>query len=357
MKLFSSKNENDIEKISSKLLENIESTFSIRPGFAKAYFKNVASNNDLSNINSIDELYKLNPDAKLYWDFAFSTIIRGRNIAEILEPYTGTKVSNKKYLDVGCAYAGYLIAFLEKGFDVKGIEINPSLAELGRINCKDFGIPDSIVVDDFLKYDIDKLGKFDVVTCNDVIEHVPNVDLALERLCNCLNEGGILLLEVPNKNCLSFINQDGHFNLFGINLLERESSLKYLAENRPDLYSDLKKDYPENFGMGEFYNKGFYISRLEENGMSVSVQYKNHLIGDINKVPTLLGNIVNSFNDFYYNKRDKLNYFVSEELVRNYFRYLENLSKDYQDARYSGKTKKFTEKYLTTFWTLIAKKE
>jgi len=350
---FLSKNTGNI---SQKLLEEIESTFSIKSGFTKAYLKKVASNYDLSNINSITELYKLNSGAESYWNFAFSTILRGRNVAEIVLPYTNSNISNKKYLDVGCAYGGYLIAFFEKGFEVKGLEVNPSLAELGKINCMDYGIPDSIIVDDFLECNMEELGKFDVVTCNDVIEHIPNVDTTIERLCGCLNKGGVLLLEVPNKNCLSFINRDGHFDLFGINLLERASSLKYLEENKPQIYSDLKKDYPKNFGMGEFYDKGFYISRLENNDMSVSVRYDHHLIGNIDEVPSLMAKIVNSFNDYYYEKRQKTDYFVSEELIKNFFMYIENFAKDYQLSRYYGKTREFKEKYMTTFWTLIAKK-
>ncbi len=359
MKLASENSEHPHGKISQKLLNEIETKFFVKQGFASAYLEEVASKFDLTQINSIEELYKLTPLAPIHWDYALSTINRGRFAAYNLAPIVGSSLSHKKYLDVGCAYGGYLIAFREKGFEVKGIELIEYLARLGKINCRDHGIPEEAVIyEDFLEYDLDKLGKFDLVTCNDVIEHVQNTELTLKKLSMCLSEGGILYFEIPNKNHIPFINKDGHFNLFGINLLKHYTSLVYLSESLPDEYANMKKDFPKNLGkgMGEFFDIAFYVDWLEKYGLSVSVEIENHLIGDLEDVPQMMNEVVNSFNDFY-NNREKYSYFVSEELIENYFQYISELSKDYLRAKYYGERKQFLKKYMTSFWTIIAKKE
>lgn len=45
-------------------------------------------------------------------------------------------------------------------------------------------------------------GTFDVVLCNQVIEHVPDLDTALCELVRVLRPGGLLIVGTPNEGCL-----------------------------------------------------------------------------------------------------------------------------------------------------------
>jgi ubiquinone/menaquinone biosynthesis C-methylase UbiE len=45
-------------------------------------------------------------------------------------------------------------------------------------------------------------GSFDVVLCNHVIEHVPDVATALRELVRVLRPGGLLIMGTPNEGCL-----------------------------------------------------------------------------------------------------------------------------------------------------------
>lgn len=48
-------------------------------------------------------------------------------------------------------------------------------------------------------------GSFDLIICYNVVEHVPDVEAALLRFCECLKKDGLILIGAPNPNSLSGI--------------------------------------------------------------------------------------------------------------------------------------------------------
>lgn len=46
-------------------------------------------------------------------------------------------------------------------------------------------------------------GSFDLVICYNVIEHLPDVEAALNRFCESLKQGGLMFIGAPNPNSLS----------------------------------------------------------------------------------------------------------------------------------------------------------
>jgi hypothetical protein len=111
------------------LYEGIAKTFGVSLQFVRLYFMR-QQGGDRFRKDSWEALYQaLDPFQKLYVEFAMTTVIRGRNIAELLE--NNSCVRNKRrYLDVGTGYGGFLRAFKEFGFsEVVGVELQEHLAE------------------------------------------------------------------------------------------------------------------------------------------------------------------------------------------------------------------------------------
>lgn len=141
-------------------------------------------------------------------------------------------INRRRYLDIGTAYGGFLIAFREGGFqEVIGIEIDNQLTRLGRANIQN--VPNArILQGDFVRDDFSALGKFDVITCNDVIEHVSDPVVAIQKIAAMLEPQGVAYLEIPNKDCIDFVILDGHFQIFGITQLERQDAALYCEQVR-----------------------------------------------------------------------------------------------------------------------------
>jgi len=94
-----------------------------------------------------------------------------------------------KLLDIGCG-VGYMVeAANSLGFDASGIDLNPYAVEAGK---KIFGSN--------LKHTtIDKVDeKYDIIISNHVIEHLLSPKDFLDSISTKLNNGGYLLLGVPN---------------------------------------------------------------------------------------------------------------------------------------------------------------
>lgn len=93
-------------------------------------------------------------------------------------------------LDVGCAH-GRFLAVAREYFECDGAEISEYALAAARQSLPDLR---------FHVGSIETLNprrQYDVITCFDVLEHVPDLDGALHRLHRLLRRGGILVIAVP----------------------------------------------------------------------------------------------------------------------------------------------------------------
>jgi 2-polyprenyl-3-methyl-5-hydroxy-6-metoxy-1,4-benzoquinol methylase len=100
-------------------------------------------------------------------------------------------------LDVGCS-TGNLGSKLknEKGCIVDGIDFDPEAAEVASnrgyrsVHVMDLNIVDKII--------LNTQGKYDVILCADVLEHLISPNTALEELIKYLKPDGIFIISLPN---------------------------------------------------------------------------------------------------------------------------------------------------------------
>jgi 2-polyprenyl-3-methyl-5-hydroxy-6-metoxy-1,4-benzoquinol methylase len=99
-------------------------------------------------------------------------------------------------LDVGC-HRGMMIALAsEAGFDASGIEPEQATAE----EAQRAGLE---VTHGFFPNDL-PAGRYDVITFNDVFEHLPDVNAAMAACKTRLNPGGLLAIALPNSEGLLY---------------------------------------------------------------------------------------------------------------------------------------------------------
>jgi len=211
----------------------------------------------LGERSHFERLEEINHPTKRMWvEFALSTNERGQAVVNEVKRYT--RIRGKKFLDVGCAYGGFLVAFAAKGASqVIGIDINSDLLQLAAANLEDCQVSASLFQRDLLDPGILELGRFDIISCNDVIEHVKDPQKALARLSLLLEAGGVLYMEIPNKYFVGFLKADGHYQLPGITLLPRQKAARYHFLN-----------FGDGYGV-EFYRKlDYYLLHLTKQGLS-----------------------------------------------------------------------------------------
>lgn len=109
-------------------------------------------------------------------------------ILNVLERHAG----RGKLLDVGCGPGLFLGVAEERGYEAIGIEPKPEMAAaaLGAGHAVRQGLfPDAVSSDE----------RFAVIIFNDVLEHIPDIHGALAACRSHLENGGTLVINVPNS--------------------------------------------------------------------------------------------------------------------------------------------------------------
>lgn len=303
---------------------------------------------DVANLQDIS-----NPLKKMYLDFAMSTISRGEDAKRIVSSYVD--IADKRYLDVGCAYGGFLVAFSNgKAKQAVGIDISEYLLDYSKALITDCDIRAQVYKKDILdEKDIAELGKFDIITCNDVIEHVDIPKNALENMASLLEDQGLLFMQIPNRLSANFIKSDGHFQLFGITVLPKNLADEYYNQLNPGKKHDVT-----------YKSLNYYIDNLNKSGLVCEVLQP--FVLDMDKKLEQISNMLNECVEICGS--DKLS-MISEDLKREinnrilglcelYQRqYREYLSLSNVDIEYAqGIAYDLVMTFGTDFWTVIARK-
>lgn len=328
------------------LVQQAQQRYGVGPHYASAYL-DYWQRTRRRAYQSLEEILASPAPDPMWFDYAMSSRARGRDFVSFVRPLlTG---SEKRYLDVGCGFGGCLAAFAELGMDVCGIEIDPERAAFSKATCRDVGLGDNVhhlsILADGAE---EKLGRFDVITCLDVIEHVLDVPDALARMSRLLNPGGTLILEIPNKDSVNFVSSDGHFNLFGITLLNRPDSIEYHK-----CFFDFEYD------VGYYFPLSFYHRQLRSLGMQpqtlISPMQPSYPMDQLHRLRERLG------AEYARYRRD-----VSRSLPRRIDLKLRLLLARYRAALWLNRRllqarvlspETFQHRYLTNFWVVAARKQ
>lgn len=143
-------------------------------------------------------------------------ILRGR-----LNNYT-------KMLDIGCGTGTVCFYFAARGIDTVGIDISKNAIKLAKMNAKSLSLSSktNFFVSDFPN---DKLsGKFDLIICSEVLEHIENDTKAISKVYSLLEKGGEVFFSVPLKT--SFLYRLGFLENFDekVGHLRRYNDLELL---------------------------------------------------------------------------------------------------------------------------------
>lgn len=153
----------------------------------------------------ITKFYRQFPD--LFADEYVENRVGLKKILSIMA--TGSR--NGKVLDVGCGNCSLLLALKKLGYCVSGIDASPDRVIANRKHQRTifFGFSECMPFDD---------EEFKTVIATECLEHVLSADLALQEMRRVLKKGGLVYIQVPNKNYVDAVN---HLRLFSADSLSK----------------------------------------------------------------------------------------------------------------------------------------
>jgi len=133
--------------------------------------------------------------------FEIQKTVTSENIIPFIEQYYGN-VIGKHILEIGCAEAGVLKAFIEHGNTGVGVELSSSRFDLAQSFLSDEIENNKAKIINKNIYDIDhpkeEFGRlFDIIVLKDVIEHIPDQEKFIPKLKEFLAEDGVIFFAYP----------------------------------------------------------------------------------------------------------------------------------------------------------------
>jgi len=161
------------------------------------------------NIKNLDpeEIKKFNDIAEKWWDLEgeFKPLhqINPLRLNFIKER---ANLKGKKVLDIGCGGGILTEALSEAGAEVIGIDASPqtigvAMSHANSVNSKATYLEST--VEDFISKN--QSDSFDVITCLEMLEHVPAPDKIIESCCALLKDKGDIFLSTINRNPRSYL--------------------------------------------------------------------------------------------------------------------------------------------------------
>ena len=166
---------------------------------------NSADSPNVSRQSDAAEIAKFDAAAHRFWDVdgEFKPL---HKLNPVRARYVSERVSLRgaRVLDVGCGGGLLAESLARAGAEVTAIDLAPSMVDTARMHALDSGLTIDYRVDSAESLANAHAGKFDVVTCMEMLEHVPEPGATLAVLGRLARPGGDLFISTINRNFKSF---------------------------------------------------------------------------------------------------------------------------------------------------------
>ena len=115
------------------------------------------------------------------------------------------QLSGKTVLDVGCGGGILAESMADKGASVTGIDLGDKALQVAKLHLLESGRQveyRKVAVEDLAA---EQPGRFDVVTCMEMLEHVPNPASTVRACAQLVKPGGQVFFSTLNRNPKSYL--------------------------------------------------------------------------------------------------------------------------------------------------------
>jgi len=194
--------------------------------------------------------------------YELQAVERGQAVLKEVQQHTD--IRGKNILDLGCGTGGISVAFAKEGGNVVGLDsgnTNPLNTKMAKLRAKEEKVDIAFICGDAQRMPF-REAMFDVILCNDVIEHVAKPKELAKEISEALKPDGILYLSAPNKFSLPNIYKDTHYRLFGVAILPRPLANIYVTKIRK---------MERRYSVGYIPTYTFLMKLFEKNGIRLNL--------------------------------------------------------------------------------------
>lgn len=115
------------------------------------------------------------------------------------------QLAGKKVLDVGCGGGILSESMAVRGATVKGIDMGEAPLSVAKLHSLEAGVEidyQKITVEDLAK---EEAGQYDVVTCLEMLEHVPDPSSVIAACARLVKDDGQVFFSTINRNPKAFM--------------------------------------------------------------------------------------------------------------------------------------------------------
>lgn len=184
-------------------------------------------------------------------------------------------LSGKKVLDMGCGGGILAESMAKMGAVVTGIDMNKRALDIADLHQQESGTQITYIQDTAEHYAAEHPGEFDIVTCLELLEHVPSPQSIVASAAKLVRPDGHVFFSTLNRNMKSYFYA----------IVGAEYVAKMLPKNTHD-YS--KFIQPSELGawarqhklkVNDITGLSYHVfSKTYQLGTDVSVNYLMHLI-------------------------------------------------------------------------------
>ncbi len=114
-------------------------------------------------------------------------------------------LSGKKILDIGCGGGILTEAMARQGAFVTGLDISEASLAIARQHCKQSKLDIQYINDTVEQYAVTHAHSFDVITCMEMLEHVPSPQSIVNACAELIKPGGQAFFSTINRTLPAYL--------------------------------------------------------------------------------------------------------------------------------------------------------
>lgn len=164
-------------------------------------------NQPVSQNVDLEEIAKFEAVASRWWDLEgeFKPLHRINPLRLGYINQRSGGLFGKKILDVGCGGGILAESMAREGAHVTGLDMGAEPLQVARLHALESGIEVNYIQETVEQHANDNAGQYDIVTCMEMLEHVPNPQSVVMACAQLVKPGGHVFFSTINRNSKAWL--------------------------------------------------------------------------------------------------------------------------------------------------------